>query len=571
MTHPLSKNKAINEMLNTVVENINDLAEKQLSHIESFTKIGLALSAETDTIRVIDLILVNAIELTNAVGATFYRDDDQKQNLIFTLFRHHKSNKYREVSPDQSADWAPIPLYDEQGRPLKDRFVNAVYHDKEVLRLDDVYKAEALGYDISDAKRMDREYEIYQSKSMITLPLINHEGDVLGILQVINAADKEGQFISFNDEQETMLKSLASQAAIALMNRKLIESLENLLMQFIRAIAKGIERKSKHSSAHITRVAELTEEFANKLNQNKTGKLKDVEFSPNELRELSMAGWMHDVGKIVTPVHIMDKGTKLETIIDRISFVAYRFVTMKTLIRYAKSTLPAAEFEANIKLWFNNKVKADEVEEYLDSELEFINQINQGRVNMRIGKDRNVEAEARLADIGKINFTYQSLHYYLIDADEMENLMIDSGTLLTTERHQMEDHVSATWDMLSQLTFPKKYANVAKYASQHHEKLNGGGYPGGLTASDIPIQSRIIAIADIFEALTAADRPYKKAKTLTESLRILAFCVRDGELDEDLVDFFLDSRLYREFAEKHMASDQMDDPDIDTIRGIYKP
>ena len=176
---------------------------------------------------------------------------------------------------------------------------------------------------------------------------------------------------------------------------------------------------------------------------------------------------------------------------------------------------------------------------------------------------------ARIAALAEINFEYEGLHYFLISEDEMKNLQIRKGTLTREEIREMAQHVHVTWEMLSQLTFPKKYANVATYAAQHHEKLNGKGYPYGLTAEQIPMQSRIIAIADIFEALTAPDRPYTKAKTLSEALNIIARCVRDGELDRDLVDFFLDSGLHLDFAKQFMDPAQIDNPDIKALKQIY--
>lgn len=345
MKYQLNENIAINEMLNQVVEKINDLAQKQVEHIQRLTRIGEALSGETDLAKIFDMILEEAIEYTGADGATIYMYNEQTQQLEFEIV-YNRTMNMRQGGSHGKVDWPPIPLYDEHGKPRINRIVTSVYHTKELVYFDDVYKAE--GYDVSGTMMTDKSRN-YRSKSMVTLPLKNHENEVLGIIQMINAMDKDGNIISFNDEHRTMLSSLASQAAIALSNRHLIESLETLLMQFMSAIAKAIERKSKYSSNHITRVAELTDMFALKLNENGRGKLKDLKFNANELKELSMAGMMHDVGKIVTPESIMDKSTKLETIMDRISLVSQRFVTMKTLLRYVKASLSAAEYEAGIK------------------------------------------------------------------------------------------------------------------------------------------------------------------------------------------------------------------------------
>jgi len=559
LKYQLNENIAINEMLNQVVEKINDLAQKQVEHIQRLTRIGEALSGETDLAKIFDMILEEAIEYTGADGATIYMYNEQTQQLEFEIV-YNRTMNMRQGGSHGKVDWPPIPLYDEHGKPRINRIVTSVYHTKELVYFDDVYKAE--GYDVSGTMMTDKSRN-YRSKSMVTLPLKNHENEVLGIIQMINAMDKDGNIISFNDEHRTMLSSLASQAAIALSNRHLIESLETLLMQFMSAIAKAIERKSKYSSNHITRVAELTDMFALKLNENGRGKLKDLKFNANELKELSMAGMMHDVGKIVTPESIMDKSTKLETIMDRISLVSQRFITMKTLLRYVKASLPAAEYEARIKAWFGDKVEVDKIEAYLDSELEFITKVNQG------GEWLSDEVVDRISALAEINFEYEGLHYFLISEDEMKNLQIRKGTLMPEEIKEMAQHVSVTWEMLSRLTFPKKYANVATYAAQHHEKLNGTGYPHGLTAEQIPMQSRIIAIADIFEALTAPDRPYTKAKTLSQALNIMAKCVKDGELDRDLVDFFLESGLYLDFANEYMDPAQIDDPDIEALKSIY--
>ena len=546
-------------MLNQVVNSINDMAQQQVMHIQRLTKIGQALSSETDLDKIFDMILEEAIEYTKADGATIYKVNDQNGQLEFEIV-YNRTMQMRQGGSHGKVDWPAIPLFDSEGKARMNHIVTAVYHSKECVCFDDVY--EAHGYDISGTLKTDKSRN-YRSKSMLTVPLKNHEDEVLGIIQMINAMDDSGNIISFNDEHRTMLNSLASQAAIALSNRRLIETLETLLMQFMSSIAKGIERKSKYSSDHITRVAKLTDMFALKLNENQSGPLKQLKFDANELKELSMAGMMHDVGKIITPEFIMDKSTKLETIMDRISLVSQRFVTMKVLVRYLKASLDEDDYLFKIKNWFGESVDALKVEQFLDEELEFIQTVNQG------GEWLPDDVIKRISALAEINFEYQGLHYYLISEDEMKNLQIRKGTLMPEEIKQMSQHVSVTWEMLSQLTFPKKYANVATYASQHHEKLNGKGYPLGLTAEQIPMQSRIIAVADIFEALTAADRPYKKAKTLSESLKIMAFCVKDGDLDKDLVEFFIDSGLYKDFADNFMDAKQIDNPDIASLKKIY--
>jgi len=548
-------------MLNQVVTCITELAENQVDHIKRLTKIGQSLSSETDLNKIFDMMLEEAIEFTNADGATIYRVSDDAKHLNFEIV-YTGSLNIRQGGTHGKVLWPSIPLYDDNGNPRLNHIVTSVYHSKKDLCFDDVY--ETKDFDISGTKRTDQAHG-YRCKSMLTIPLKNHEDEVLGVVQIINAMDKNGEISTFNDEHKTMLYSLASQAAITLSNRKLIESLENLLMQFIRAIAKAIEQKSKYSSDHIMRVAMLTDMIAAKVSTAKEGKYSEIRFSDNELKELSMAGWMHDVGKIITPEHIMDKSVKLETIYDRIEIIKLRFENLRLLLDYWSATLGSEDFIARICSIFGEEIKPLNVKEHLDTELAFLEKINIG------GEFVPDDDLKRIEHLASIRFMHKNKEYYLLDEDEKRNLMIRKGTLLPEEIKQMSTHVSVTWDMLSQLSFPKKYKNVAFYASTHHEKLNGKGYPWGLKAEELPLQSRIIAVADIFEALTSADRPYKKAKTLSESLRIMAFFVKDGDLDGDLLDFFLDSQLYLEFAQEYMNPSQIDEVNLDGIKALYHP
>jgi len=557
--YQFSDNTEINNMLNQVVETINNLAEAQVMHIRRLTQIGEALSSETDLDKIFDMILVEAIEFTNADGATIYKVSADEKALEFEIV-YNRTMNMRQGGSHGKVNWPTIPLFGEDGSPRTSHIVTSVYHSKQCLCFDDVY--ETKDYDISGTIKTDQTYG-YRCKSMLTIPLKNHEDEVLGIIQMINAMDESGNIVSFNEEHRTMLNSLASQAAIALSNRKLIENLETLLMQFMRSIAKGIERKSKYSSDHIIRVARLTDMFALKINAATTGKFSGFSFTANELKELSMAGLMHDVGKIITPEFIMDKSTKLESIMDRIHYVQLRFEHVKLLCTLLRNTLERDEFGSFVKTQFGEEVDPVEVEQWLDEQFAFVKRVNVGGEFL---PDGDLERIDRLA---QIRFSHEGKEYFLITEEEKYNLKIRRGTLTPEEIKQMSAHVSVTWDMLSQLTFPKKYKNVAYYASQHHEKLNGRGYPMGLTAEQLSLQSRIIAVADIFEALTAADRPYKKAKTLTESLRIMAFCVKDGDLDKDLLDFFLDSGLYQEFATQFMDPAQIDEVDLAALKKIY--
>jgi len=563
MTYKLNDNKDINRTLNQVIHQITKITEKQMKHIQSLTRIGESLSSVSDLNRIFDMILEEAIAFTNADAATIYQVSDDQKFLDFAIV-YNKTLNIRMGGTYSPITWASLPLYDESGAPRLMHIATNVYHKKRLLCFEDVYLTTE--YDVSGTKNMDASNH-YRSKSMLTIPLKNHEDDVLGVIQIFNAMDRPGHVVPFENAHIVMLKSLASQAAIAMSNRKLIYDLEALLMQFMKAIATGISRKSKYSSDHIIRMAHLSDMIALKMNEANEGKYKTVHFNANELKEISMAGLMHDVGKIVTPEYVMDKATKLEAIMDRIHLVDLRFDLFKKALNLYLCELGEAALLQTIENWYteNKPQNISELISRLNEDKAFLDKVNIGGEFL---SDVNVE---RISQLGKIVFEYQDEKWALLTENEMYNLQIRKGTLNTEERKQMDDHVLVTWEMLSQLTFPRKYKNVALYAASHHEKLSGKGHPFGLTAEQLPVQSRLLAVADIFEALTSADRPYKKAKTLSESFKIMAFCVKDREIDGDILDFFIDSGLYLEFAKNFMPPEQIDDVDFTAIKKIYHP
>ncbi len=269
------------------------------------------------------------------------------------------------------------------------------------------------------------------------------------------------------------------------------------------------------------------------------------------------------MGKIITPEFVMDKSRKLERIMDGVKLVRERFSRLKLLLTYLKHKLSEFELNTFIHEQISPNTDANSFAAYLDAELSFIEELNLGQEYVQ---DHSI---ARMYALKAIDFEYEGERYYLLDETDKMNLSTRKGTLNSDELKEMRAHAQITWEMLSQLSFPKKYKNVAFYAATHHEALDGSGYPRGLQANQLPLQSRIIAVADIFEALTAADRPYKTPKSLSESLRIMAFMVKDGHLDRHLVDFFMDSGLYLEFAQKNLRPEQIDPVDIPTIKAIY--
>ena len=524
------------------------MEEKKTSfdHIEKLTKIGIALSAEKDINNFFNLVLEEAMNYTNADGGTIYTVSEDGKFLDFKIVCTLSKNFKLGIA--DTVKWPSIPLFDEQGNKNLKNFASYVAHTGTTASIEDVYNQNI--YDNSGTKKYDKANN-YRSKSFAAIPLKNHENDVLGVIQLINAMDKDKNIISFTEQHITMLTSLASQAAIALTNKKLIEGLEKLLNQFIRSIAKAIDRKSPYTGGHISRVASLTEQLAKEIDEdNKI--YKDIHFTEDEFQEISISGWMHDIGKITTPIFIMDKATKLETMLDRILLIQTRFEMIKLAI---KNDL--------LKCSKKRKTELEKLLIQLDEDWKFLQKANIGGEFMKDGDVKRIDR------IFEFCYEFEGKKYTLLNEDEKTNLTIRRGTLLSEEIDKMREHAVVTHEMLNQLTFPKKYKNVPLYASAHHEKLNGKGYPFHLTAEKLPLQARIIAVADLFEALTAADRPYKKGKTLSETFRILGFMAKDHEIDKHILDLLINSGVYLDYAKKYLKPEQIDEVNFEKIKEMY--
>jgi len=345
---------------------------EDINHIEQLTKIGIALSAEKDINNFFNLVLEEAMNYTNSDGGTIYTVSDDKKYLDFKIVCTRSKNI--KLGFADTTKWPSIPLFDDEGKPNLKNFASYVAHTGESSSIDDVYNQDI--YDNSGTKKYDKAND-YRTKSIVAIPLKNHENEVLGVIQLINAMDETGKIISYTKEHITMLTSLASQAAIALTNKLLIEGLENLLRQFIKSIAKAIDRKSKYTGGHITRVASLTEMIAGAI-QKDNKNFPNIVFSENEMQGISIAGWMHDIGKITTPIYVMDKAKKLETIFDRLELVQARFEIVKLAIKLDLEKI-------------SDKKKKEELRNLLsrlDDDFAFLKQVNIGGEFM---KDEDLE------------------------------------------------------------------------------------------------------------------------------------------------------------------------------------
>jgi len=379
--------------------------------------------------------------------------------------------------------------------------------------------------------------------------MLNHDGELIGVLQLINAINGQGQVVAFSDADQRLAESLTSQAAIALTNRQLIHQMEALFESFIKLINLAIDEKSPHTGGHCQRVPELTMLLAEAADAVTEGPLADFKLTDKDRYELRIAALLHDCGKVTTPVHVVDKATKLQTLFDRIALIDTRFEVIK---RDAEIVALKAIAQGTDAAVVNQELSEKWAQ--MDVDRSFLGQANIGSERM---SDADIERVQKIAtDYLWINEQGDEVGF--LTADELENLSIRSGTLTQAERVIINHHIVATIKMLEQLPWPKHLKNVPEYAGGHHERMDGKGYPRGLKREQMSWQARMMGIADIFEALTAKDRPYKEAMKLSQAISIMEQFRKNGHVDPDLLEVFLEKDVFRTYAQEFLADGQLD-------------
>jgi len=534
-----------------------------LHRLKELNEIGIALSQQRNINSLLETILVAAKRITNADAGTLYLHDAEQRLLRFEILRNDKLKTAMGGTSGMAITFPPIKLYDDGGNPNHNNVASHSAISRETVNIPDAYTAQ--GFDFSGTKKFDGATG-YRSQSFLTVPMLDHEDQVIGVLQLINAQDKEsGTIVPFSNDDQQLLESLASQAAIALSNRRLIAQLEELFESFIRMINTAIDDKSPYTSGHCARVPILTMMLAEAANNTRAGPLKDFSLTDKDRRELRIAGLLHDCGKITTPVHVVDKATKLETIFDRIHTVDTRFEVLKrdaeiSMLTRRLKTEDGGQSgveDAAIRAEYDARIRQ------LNDDREFLRHCNVG------GEAMSDEAQQRLRQIAAYQWrdTEGNMCNFLND-NELENLSIRAGTLTASEREVINHHIVMTIKMLEAMPWPVQLQSVTEYAGGHHERMDGKGYPRGLTREQMSVQARMMGIADIFEALTAKDRPYKKGKTLTESLTILGKFKLGGHIDPDLFDVFIREKVYLDYAKQFLSPEQIDDVDLSKIPGV---
>ena len=550
----------IGKLLETVPSNLRGYIDSLQNQISNMSAIGLALSKEKDMDKLLEMILLEAKRISNADGGTLYMMTDD-QRLKFSIMITDSLNIHMGGTSGKEIPFYPVKLYMDDGQPNKTMIAANAGLTGDTINIPDAYKAK--GFDFTGTKAFD-EKTGYRSKSFLTVPLKNHEDEIIGVLQLLNAQDiKTKKVIPFSGNVQKSVEALSSQAAVAITNKNLIKDLEVLFESFIKLIASAIDAKSPYTGGHCSRVPEITMMLAESVNEINDGPFAGIQFTDKEMYELKIAAWLHDCGKVATPEAVVDKGTKLETIYDRIHTVATRFEVLKRdeEIKYLKKQLKIQKDDSLIE---NQKKEALKKARTLylkrikqqEDDKSFIEESNVG------GEFLSQDRKDRVNKIASYRWKDNGSPKPFFSEDEIYILCISRGTLTPEERKIINDHIVVTIDMLEQLPYPKHLRNVPEFAGGHHEKLDGTGYPKGLNHSEMSVQAKIMAIADIFEALTARDRPYKKGKTLSQAMRILGFMKNDAHIDTELFEVFVKEKIYLKYAESFLDPEQIDEVEL---------
>ncbi|HMA68820.1 MAG TPA: HD domain-containing phosphohydrolase [Candidatus Mcinerneyibacterium sp.] len=499
--------KEFKKLLNKIGDEVQRYSKKYIGHINKLSEIGIALHSKQDINKILEMIIEEAKNITNADAGTLYLVEDD--HLKFEILFNDTMGVKLGGTTNKPIKLPPVPI-------KKDSVSGYVALTGEIVNIEDVYENDEFNFE--GPKKYDAKTG-YRSKSFLCTPLKNHEDKIIGVLQLINAKDeKTGESIPFSEEYEQIIFSLASQAGITMTKTQLIKDIDNLFKSFVKVMATAIDERTPYNRKHTERVADLTVKIARAINDSEKGKYSDVNFSDDEIEELNMAAWLHDVGKVATPVHVMNKSTKLESINSGIDIIRYRINSFISDLRvkYLEKMIPQKKYKKN----------REKMEEYLKT----IREINKQRRPLTEKQKKILES---LNKDTYINSKDEEKSY--ITRDEYKKLSINRGNLTFEEMKIMKNHVVVTKKLLTKMPFIEKYKNVPEIASTHHEKLNGTGYPEGLTGDEIPMGGKIIAVADFYDALTASDRPYKDRMEDKKALKIMEAAAKRNEIDKELL------------------------------------
>lgn len=505
--------------------------------VARLNQIGIALSAEHNLSKLLETIVKEARHFTHADGGSLYIREGDKLN--FLVAQTESLERRNHSKPFSKSFYVPL---------TKESISGFVAMTGKVLNIDDVYEIPS-----TVEYRFNKDFDLkvgYRSKSMLTVPMRDHQDEIIGVLQLINSLDNHGRVVPFKKEFEDLIFSLASQAAVAIRNVKLIEEVKTLFRSLVRYSATAIDARSPHTAGHSGRVARYSMRMAQAINDEKDGYFGPIKFTPEQLEELRMAAWLHDIGKIGVKESVLEKANKLRD--EQMEIIRNRFEVIRmTLIN--RATMQKLELTQTGALHGTACERIDrELAQGLAraaDDLAFLEKVNIPGYLAEPDRERLRQIyTSTFVDISGQTRCY-------LTPQEYENLSVVRGNLTPAEYKEIQAHVDYTVSILGKIPFTRDLANIPEFAASHHEMMDGSGYPRGLKGEQIPLQARIMCISDIFDALTSSDRPYKKSVPLEKSLEILKKEAAEGKLDPHLVDLFIRCGLYRGAREEEEVSE----------------
>lgn len=541
---------------------MDEEARKQQRSLTHLMQVAISLSNEKHHEKLLEYIVREAMTITDADGGTLYllTSDDRLKFKVFLndslgvrITDTHRNIGLIDINLNVLC--APIPLYHPEGQP-NDQYMSChVALTREPLNVDDIYAPSS--FDLSGIIAFNKMADYATNReAVLTLPLINNKDDLLGILQLVNPLEPDGSVGLFDEEKQSLATTLASLASTAITNRQLMDDTTELLEKFIEVIGMAIDEKSPYTGGHCRRVPEIAMRLARATHEIAEGPYTEFRMTDDQFYEMRIAAMLHDCGKITTPIHVVDKATKLETIFNRFGLIQTRAECLRrdSYIQFLEDCLRSRQLAIDEPATLSPDGWHHHLETLwaIDDDVAFLKQANIGSEFM------DPEAQDRIAEIAKRKVRINDRMEPFLADNEVENLQIPKGTLTEDERQVINAHIVTTIRMLDALPFPKHLAGVPEIAGGHHERVDGNGYPNGLTGDQMSPQARMMAIADIFEALTAADRPYKPRMSVSKALSILNNMASSGHIDSDLLHIFINQGVYKDYAITFLHPDQLD-------------
>ena len=539
-----------------------DASRNQLAEL---VRVGKVLSSGLQFPELFTEIMTILRRAVRAEGGTLYIYDNKSESLKAVVLINEPlsfESVVPEFDPLVAKGFIELPVSRGRAGAVAVRS----FLERRIIVVDDVEnESRDDDLDFSNVRKFDRENN-YRTRAMAVFPLVSQDDKPIGVLQLINpdpeVAARRMEFLSL----------LAAQIGIALNNALLVSEAQNLLASLVRMVVVAIDEKSPHTAGHCQRVTELTMMFAEAVEKEDQGPCADFSMTDEERRELRLAALLHDVGKIITPSHILDKPTKLFTIYDRVGLLRERVRAWKLARDHAalKERVRAAGMEKLIA----EAGEEDEESRRWQDDIDFLNGVNRNTVMMNEDAARRLEeiAARRIPPLdgegagggegeGESGGGGESeiLGGRVMEAEEKRNLEIRRGTLNPEERKVMEEHVAISIRLLQSIPWPRNLRRLVEYAGSHHENMNGTGYPNKLRGEQMSVQARILGIADRFEGISAPDRPYRAVKmTLSRVMRIMHAMRDDNHIDADLFDVFLRRKVYMDYARRHLPPELID-------------